>query len=168
MARQWHAGVMQGLRADDPKYVGAFRGERGVEGIGARVGSNVGAHSTHVAEELRRFEEVLQALVSKLDEDLPVGKELDSKEQADVISLCAWAHAEWVRIHPFVNGNGRTARLWANFLATRYGLPPFVRLRPRPDDGYEEAGAKAMQGEWKPTAVAFVRLWNRFWDEHRN
>ena len=61
-----------------------------------------------------------------------------------VLDLCAWAHAEWVRIHPFANGNGRAARLWANFIAVRYGLPPFVRLRPRPDGGYAEAGMKAM------------------------
>jgi hypothetical protein len=64
---------------------------------------------------------------------------------AAIVDLCAWAHAEWVRIHPFANGNGRTARLWANCLAMRYGLPPFIRLRPRPNSGYA-AAAKAMHG----------------------
>ena len=44
----------------------------------------------------------------------------------------------------------------------RYGLPPFVRLRPRPDAGYEDDGAKAMQGDWKPTAVVFRRLLDLF------
>lgn len=73
--------------------------------------------------------------------------------------------AEWVRIHPFANGNGRTARLWANFLAMRYGVPPFVRLRPRPGAGYGEAGAKAMQGDWKPTAAVFRRLLDDFLNE---
>ena len=38
------------------------------------------------------------------------------------------------------NSNGRTARMWANSLAMRYSLPPFVHLRPRPDDGYGGAG----------------------------
>src|SRR5579864_2894997 len=61
--------------------------------------------------------------------------------------------------------NGRTARLWANFLALRYGLPPFVTLRPRPDDGYEAAGARAMRGRWEPTAAAFRRMLNRFLEE---
>ncbi len=65
----------------------------------------------------------------------------------------------------FANGNGRTARLWANFIAVRYGLPPFVRLRPRPDEGYSEAGIKAMQGDWEPTAIVFRRLLNRFLEE---
>ena len=70
-----------------------------------------------------------------------------------------------VRIHPFANGNGRTARLWANFLALRYGLPPFIRLRPRPDDGYGDAGNEAMRGNWEPTAAVFRRMLTRFLDD---
>jgi hypothetical protein len=89
-------------------------------------------------------------------------QELDADQLAAVIDLCAWVHAEWVRIHPFANGNGRTARLWANSLAVRYGLPPFIRLRPRPNAGYGDAGAKSMQGDWKPTAVVFRRLLSDF------
>jgi hypothetical protein len=50
-------------------------------------------------------------------------------------------------------------------LAKRYGLPGFVRLRPRPDEGYAQAGTKAMQGEWKPTAVIFRRLLDDFLNE---
>ena len=107
----------------------------------------------------------LQAAVSRFDEALPTGKDLSGDEVDAVIDLCGWAHAEWIRIHPFANGNGRTARLWANFLAMRCGLPPFVSLRPRPDDGYEAAGARAMRGRWEPTAAAFRRMLNRFLEE---
>jgi len=158
---------MEGLDAE-PRYVGAFRGEVGLENTGVRIGDYYGVHPSQVADELKRFEEVLQAVVAQLDADLPVGKEPDADELAAVIDLCAWAHAEWVRIHPFANGSGRTAHLWANFLARRYGLPPFVRLRPRPDSGYEDAGVKAMQGDWKPTAVVFRRLFNLFLEEFRD
>ena len=79
-------------------------------------------HPSNVAQELREFEQKLQAAVSQFDKALPTGKDLSSDEVDAVIDLCAWAHAEWIRIHPFANGNGRTARLWANFLAMRYGL----------------------------------------------
>jgi hypothetical protein len=72
-----------------------------------------------------------------------------------VIDLSAWAHAEWVRMHPFANGNGRTARIWANAILMRYGLPPAIRLRPRPGGGYGRAGAGAMDGDWRPTAAVF-------------
>ena len=164
LAREWQRRIMQGLSAE-PRYVWAFRGERGLERTGVKIGRYRGVAAARIAEELRRFEEILQAAVAQLDRVLPVGKDLNADECDAVIDLCAWAHAEWVRIHPFVNGNGRTARLWANFLAMRYGLPPLVRLRPRPDDGYGDAGVKAMQGEWEPTAVAFRRMLKRFLEE---
>jgi Fic family protein len=64
-----------------------------------------------------------------------------------------------VRIHPFANGNGRTARLWANFIAMRYGLEAFVRVRPRPDGGYANAAAEAMQGRWQATVPVFRQMY---------
>ena len=165
MAKRWQRLFMEGLKADNPRYVGAFRGEPGLEKTRVRIGGRYGVPPAKVAAELKQFQEKLQAAVAQLDAALPAGAELNGDELAAVIDLCAWTHAVWVRIHPFANGNGRSARLWANFIAMRYGLPPFVRLRPRPDEGYEAAGAKAMQGHWKPTAVVFRRFWFRLLNE---
>ena len=164
-AKRWQTFFMQGLDVPDPRYVGAFRGEAGLENIQVRVGNNYGAEAKSVAGELKRFEKKLRTLVAQLDASLPIGHEPNKDQMAAVVDLCAWAHAEWTRIHPFANGNGRTARLWANSLAMRYGLPPFIRLRPRPDAGYAEAGAKAMRGDWTPTAVVFFRLLADFLDD---
>ena len=161
LARHWQRAFMQGLKAE-PRYVGTFRGEPGLERTGVKIGRYYGVRAANVAGELTKFEQTFQRAVARLDAALPVGKKLNADEAAAVIDLCAWAHAEWIRIHPFANGNGRTARLWANFLAMRYGLPPFVRLRPRPDDGYGDAGASAMQGDWRPTAQVFRKLLDRF------
>jgi hypothetical protein len=161
-ARRWQIIVMQGLDVPDSRFVGAFRGEPGVENVQLRVRANYGVDSAKVAEELKRFEAKVQTLAAELDALLPIGQEPDADQLAAIVDLCAWSHAEWARIHPFANGNGRTARLWANGLAMRYGLPPFIRLRPRPDAGYGDAGAKAMQGDWEPTAVAFRRLLEDF------
>jgi hypothetical protein len=154
----WHTLVMRGLDVPDSRFVGAFRGEPGLENLQTRIGANYGVASTKVASELGRFEAKLQTLVAQMDALLPAGLEPDTDQLAAVVDLCAWVHAEWVRIHPFANGNGRTARLWANSLAMRYGLPPFIRLRPRPNSGYGGAGAKAMQGDWQTTARVFRRL----------
>ena len=104
-ALKWQSDTMKGLKAPDAKYVGRFRGTKGL------------------------------------------------RESAGFDRL-----TEWVRIHPFANGNGRTARLWANYVLMRYGLPPVVRLRPRPDGGYGAAGAAAMAGDWEPTAAVFRKL----------
>lgn len=164
-ARRWQTLAVKGLDVPDARFVGAFRGESGLENVQAKVGSNFGVDSAEVAAESTRFEAKLQTLVAEMDALLPVGQEPNADQLAAIIDLCAWAHAEWVRIHPFANGNGRTARLWANSLAMRYGLPPFVRLRPRPDAGYGQAGAKAMQGDWRPTAAVFRRLLADFLNE---
>jgi hypothetical protein len=165
MARRWQRRVMAALKPQDPRYVGAFRGEPGLERTRVRIGKRWGVPPGKVAQELNRFERKLQMAVAQLDKVLAGGREPNADELAAIIDVCAWAHAEWVRIHPFANGNGRTARLWANFIALRYGLPPFVQLRPRPDDGYGDAGAIAMLGNWRPTAAVFLRLLDRFLEE---
>ena len=156
---------MQNLDVPDARFVGAFRGELGLETVQVRVGSKYGVDSAEVSTELTRFQTKLQTLVEELDRLLPIGQEPNVDQLAAIIDLCAWVHAEWVRIHPFANGNGRTARLWANSVAMRYGLPPFVHLRPRPDAGYAQAGAKAMQGDWKATVAVFRRLLDDFLNE---
>jgi Fic family protein len=43
--------------------------------------------------------------------------------------LAFWAHFELVSIHPFGDGNGRTARLLMNFVQIRLGLPPSTVLK---------------------------------------
>ena len=154
-ARRWQRDSMAGLDVPDDKYRGRLRGETGLETTRVWIGGREGVAPAGVAAELAGFERTLQRAVSVLDARYPVGQELDADGLAAVIDLCAWAHAEWVRIHPFANGNGRTARIWANALLMRYGLPPAVRLRPRPDGGYGLAGVAAMDGDWRPAAVVF-------------
>lgn len=158
-ARDWQRGIMQGLDVPRADYRGSFRGEPGLEGCEVLVGDRRGVAAVHVAEELARFEEKLQRTVEALDQLIESSEQLSADEVAAVIDLCAWAHAEWLRIHPFANGNGRTARMWANCIAMRYGLPPFVRLRPRPDGGYGASAALAMDGDWQSTVPAFRSMY---------
>ncbi len=157
-ARRWQALLMNNLKVPDSRFVGAFRGESGLENVQVKVAAHFGVAAAGVERALADFEAKLQALVAELDSLVPVGQQPNADQLAAILDLCAWVHSEWVRIHPFANGNGRTARLWANSIAMRYGLPPFVRLRPRPNYGYAEAGARAMLGDWKPTAIVFRRL----------
>ena len=53
---------------------------------------------------------------------------LDVAEVPDLhpVFVAAKAHLELVTIHPFVDGNGRTARLLQNLLLVRRGFPPAV------------------------------------------
>lgn len=40
------------------------------------------------------------------------------------VELAAWTHAEFVRIHPFIDGNGRTSRLLMNYQLMINGFLP--------------------------------------------
>ena len=164
-ARRWQSETMRNLQADDPKYIGAFRGEAGLENVQVHVNGLFGVAAPDVAGALREFERRLQSAVAYLDDLIPAGVEPDANQIQGIFELCAWAHAEWLRIHPFANGNGRTARLWANILAMRYGLPPFVRLRPRPAGDYDIVSEKAMRGDWVSTVAVFRDLLDDFCKE---
>ncbi|MGN1319151.1 MAG: Fic family protein [Lachnospirales bacterium] len=49
---------------------------------------------------------------------------LNSKENINPIELAAWTHGEFVKIHPFIDGNGRTSRLIMNYQLMSKGFLP--------------------------------------------
>lgn len=110
----------------------------------------LGVDFESVPEASRAFESELILRIQHLDGAIASGAIPTDRQIEDIVETCAWAHAEWVRIHPFMNGNGRTARLLTSAIALRYRLPVFLTLRPRPDgDDYARSGAEAMRGNWR-------------------
>jgi Fic family protein len=53
----------------------------------------------------------------------------DAQNNIHPIELAAQAHHGLVALHPFVDGNGRTARLVMNLILFQHGYPPAVILR---------------------------------------
>lgn len=47
-------------------------------------------------------------------------------EDVNPILLAAEFHYKFIRIHPFDDGNGRTARIIMNFVLMKYGFPPTI------------------------------------------
>lgn len=45
-------------------------------------------------------------------------------KELNPVELAAWTHAEFVRIHPFIDGNGRTSRLIMNYQLMINGFLP--------------------------------------------
>ncbi len=82
--------------------------------------SDLNTDAGEVKEVRRRvIAELLQQEMSDLRVSLEAVKSND-----DVIKAVGRFHHQFVSIHPFINGNGRTARLITEFLLNKYGIPP--------------------------------------------
>jgi Fic family protein len=80
----------------------------------------------------------------------------ESRELVHPVRLAAFAHRKLADIHPFTDGNGRTARLLMNLILVNRGyqiaiIPPILRI------DYINA-LKAAQRKQSPDDEAFVRL----------
>ena len=51
-------------------------------------------------------------------------QDMNIKSFSSIAELAAWTHAEFVKIHPFQDGNGRTARLMLNYQLMLHNYPP--------------------------------------------
>lgn len=163
MAQEWHRRLYRDVPLPIPYYAGEPRGSDPdcpeLQGYEVMIGRFQGTPSAQVPGALAGFESSARKAVSALDEAIQVGQlPAKGEELHGVLSLCAVLHGEWVQIHPFANGNGRTARLWANWAALRYGLPPFVTIKPRPRDPYDLAAAASMRGNHTATAAVFNQM----------
>jgi fido (protein-threonine AMPylation protein) len=153
MAQQWHRDVFDGVTLPADYYAGEVRDSDSrfpeLFGYEVGIGTQPGVPSAQVPAALADFEARAQRAVLGPDGAIAVGTRPTAPVALNaVILLAANLHGEWVRIHPFANGNGRTARLWVIWTAARYGLPPFVRLRPRPAGiAYAAAAHASMAGE---------------------
>ena len=139
-AQQWHRDLYQGMDLPVPYFAGEIRNSdpRFPElfGYEVRVGQRFRVPSSDVPEALASFEASFTEAVNVVDHQMGYDIERDiSRDDAELyVTLVAVAHGEWIRIHPFANGNGRVARLWAHWLAARYNLPPLLPVKPRPND----------------------------------
>jgi Fic family protein len=125
--RQIHALI---LRSIDDENAGAYRkGQVYITG------------STYVPPAAMEVPPLTQELVAWIN----------SAEATDLhpVERAAMAHFCLVHIHPFVDGNGRTARLLMNLILIREGYPPAViRHERRPE--YYDALDRAHEGDTEP------------------
>lgn len=71
-----------------------------------------------------------------------------------VIRACL-LHGEFVRIHPFIDGNGRTARLLLNFELIKYGYTPIVIENERRNEYYDALDAAHTTNDYS-TFIGFI------------
>lgn len=175
---KWHTRLYdEDCRVPVAGYIGHFRGDPTVrELVGYEVGvgrlqpdgltEKVGVYSKDLAVAIPALVAQIQAGIRRLDSALEPGVHPATSEAVEaVVLLAARVHGEWVRLHPFANGNGRTARVWANFIALRYSLPAFVLVRPRPAaTAYARVSNASMGrppdfiGDHGPVTALFARM----------
>lgn len=76
----------------------------------------------------------------------------NSTTSQDHLDCLTFAHYEFVRIHPFNNGNGRTGRIIMNLVALKFGYKP-LELYYREGDSrkiYIDAMKSADKGNFEP------------------
>lgn len=83
------------------------------------------------------------------------GEWLKKPEKLHPIELAAEAHYRLVTIHPFVDGNGRTARLLMNLLLMLHGYPPAI-IRKRDSLAYIASLEKAQLGGTKDDYLKII------------
>jgi len=153
VAQDWHRAVYAGVPLPVPYYAGEFRDSdrRFPELIDyeVQIGRARGVPAAEVPNELHSLQTRARNAVVGPDRAMPVGSAPATPlELRSVLLLAANLHGEWVRIHPFANGNGRIGRLWVIWVAARYGLPPFIGLKPRPAGlPYAAAALASMSGQ---------------------
>ncbi|MDD4137592.1 MAG: Fic family protein [Methanoregula sp.] len=76
-----------------------------------------------------------------------------------VIEMTAYFHHRFVAIHPFVDGNGRVARLLGNLYLLRHGYPPIV-LDQKNRQQYYRTLREADNGDLSPFTAFIARAVN--------
>lgn len=65
------------------------------------------------------------------------------------IERAALLHGEFVKIHPFVDGNGRTARLLLNFELMKASYPPVIIKKERRAEYYDSLDNAHISGDYR-------------------
>lgn len=124
--RRIHHAILLGI---DDEYAGRYR--------------NVNVRIVGAVKSPPRFEKVPQKMREYVD------YVSQNPERLNDVELTAAAHYRLVEIHPFSDGNGRTARLLMNLLLMRHGYPVTMVLKVDRRAYYDRL-KKADQGNIKP------------------
>ena len=94
-------------------------------------------------------------------------EDLKIKEnELNPIELAAWTHAEFVRIHPYIDGNGRTSRLIMNYQLLIHGYLPVSVAKESRLDYYKALEQYAVNGDLSPFADFVAELEEQQLDEY--
>ena len=160
---RWHKDCFSGMSyvsKTDECLLGAYRGTTHprLKNMQVSVDGVFGVVPHDVKEELVKFFGQLQKRMTDLATKIKLDQDKSREELLQIAEVAGWAHGEWVRIHPFANGSGRTARLIANWVLSRFRLRPVIGIRPRPEYPYGPAAVASMRGDHSKITRFIVAL----------
>lgn len=120
-----HAIVLKGI---DNENAGRYRTENVII-----------SGASHIPPDAIIVPESMEKLIYRYDE---------WKEKYHPIIVAALLHAEFVKIHPFIDGNGRTARLLMNFEVMKNGYPPIIIKNEERHKYYDALDVGALTGDY--------------------
>jgi Fic family protein len=93
-----------------------------------------------------------------INEVVALGKRIASSTPLDVAlpEALARLHNDFERVHPFIDGNGRTGRLALNLILVRLGYPPVIIFK-KQRESYLNALQKSDDGDHGPLGEIIAR-----------
>ncbi|HZK82374.1 MAG TPA: Fic family protein [Humisphaera sp.] len=150
---RWHGALFRTL-VPLHYYAGNYRGD--VPGMPCLailvwVGGIPGSDYPIVRQHIDFVFESARVQIGALELRWP---QLDSPERASQLAtIVANLVGGFIRIHPFVNGNGRISRFLWRWCLMRFGVPVQCCVHPRPDPPYGQLMHHAMRGDYRPLAL---------------
>lgn len=92
--------------------------------------------------------------------------DMSYKANGNDIEFAAWTHAEFVKIHPFVDGNGRTSRMIMNYQLMAAGFLPVSIAKEHRLEYFEALEAYALDGDLSPFSEMIAALEEQRLDEY--
>ena len=84
--------------------------------------------------------------------------DLSCRVDLNPIELAAWTHAEFVKIHPFTDGNGRTSRMIMNYQLLSNGFLPVSIAKENRLEYFDALEIYAVNGDLAPFAEMIAGL----------
>jgi fido (protein-threonine AMPylation protein) len=151
----WHTRIHENCtHIPLPQYVGHYRGDP-LPCISTYEvvfgGAYKGVPAAQVQSRLAPMAAALQASFDELDAIMRERPDVSREYLNRIVRAAARHYLEWVRIHPFADGNGRTARVLVNLLFLRYWQPIVFPGRPPPERAVLiSATGAALAGDMRP------------------
>jgi hypothetical protein len=153
---EWHIRIHENCtHIPLPQYVGNYRGDPlpciSTYEVVFGGGAYKGVPAARVQSSLAPTAAALQASFDELDGLMQNRSDVSREHLNRIVRAAARHYLGWVRIHPFADGNGRTARVLVNLLFLRYWQPIVLPGRPPPERAVLiSATAAALAGDMRP------------------